>query len=248
MNKTIACEYDIFDGITLNANTLPNNPIELERVLECCLTEFEARNKRIVWITLSIDQSHLISVFTEKQFHFHNCHDDRLTLTRCLKNSNDIPFKPTHTIGAGAVVTLGDSILVVKETLSSSKGYKLPGGHMELGESIAETAVREVHEETGINARFCSVNGLVNKFPYRFEKANIYFVCRLEAITQEIQIHHPDEIAEAKWINIQEYLGDANNGEFNRAAARAGFYSTGMQIQDVATMTKTADKREVLFS
>lgn len=248
MKQTIDYDSDIFDGITLKAHSLPNSVQELCQVLDHLLEQFKAQKKRIVWVTLSIQQAHFIQTFTDRQFHFHNCHDDNLTLTRCLQGISEIPFKPTHTIGAGAVVTSGNKILVVKERLMSSKGFKLPGGHMELGESIAATAIREVWEETGIRARFVSVNGLVNKFPYRFDKANIYFVCRLAALTQDIHIHQPEEIQEAKWIDIQEYLEDPDNAEFNRQAAQAGFYKDGMTLKELNSRLNTTDKREVLFS
>lgn len=40
------------------------------------------------------------------------------------------------------------------------QGYTLPGGHIELGESIVDAVVREVREETGLtvlNPRLCGV-------------------------------------------------------------------------------------------
>lgn len=40
------------------------------------------------------------------------------------------------------------------------KGYTLPGGHIETGESIVDAVVREMKEETGLtilNPRFCGV-------------------------------------------------------------------------------------------
>jgi 8-oxo-dGTP pyrophosphatase MutT (NUDIX family) len=50
----------------------------------------------------------------------------------------------------------GEEILLIRR--SDNGNYSLPGGALELGESIAETAVRETQEETGIR---CEVTGLV---------------------------------------------------------------------------------------
>jgi 8-oxo-dGTP pyrophosphatase MutT (NUDIX family) len=59
---------------------------------------------------------------------------------------------------ANAVVTdrEGRRILMIRR--SDNGNWAVPGGAMDLGESIAETAVRETLEETGIH---CRVTGLV---------------------------------------------------------------------------------------
>lgn len=246
--NSIRFEHDEFAGIIIDSSSLSNAPTELHMSLKYCLTIFARQNKRIIWVTLNISQSHLVPVFTDNQFHFHNCSDNSLTLTRSLVENNEIPFKPTHTIGAGALVKSGQNILVIKESLSKSKGYKLPGGHVDLGENITDAAIREVHEETGITAKFKSINGLLSKFPYRFDKANIYFVCCMEAVTLEINIQRPAEIADAKWVNVDSYLADSIHSEFNKAAVRSGFYGEGMPLFNVKTNITQTDKREVFFT
>jgi 8-oxo-dGTP pyrophosphatase MutT (NUDIX family) len=47
-------------------------------------------------------------------------------------------------------------ILLIRRT--DNDNYSLPGGSLDLGESIAQTAVRETEEETGIR---CEITGLV---------------------------------------------------------------------------------------
>lgn len=56
------------------------------------------------------------------------------------------------------VVVVNDAgqILLIKRT--DNGNWSLPGGAMELGESIADSAAREVQEETGID---CEITGLV---------------------------------------------------------------------------------------
>ena len=245
--QTLIYQEDQFDGIIIQGASLPSSTADAKSILERHLGIFAEQNKRIIWVSLDIAQAHLISVFTQQSFHFHNCSDNNITLTRSLVENNEIPFKPTHTIGAGALVKRGSDILVIRETISHSTGFKLPGGHLELKESIEEAAQREVIEETGIKARFLSINGLLSKFPYRFEKANIYFVCQMEAITTDIHIDRPEEIAEAKWVNIEEFLADPQNGEFNKAAVRAGFYGHGLQPVDIPTC-RANEKRNAYFA
>jgi 8-oxo-dGTP pyrophosphatase MutT (NUDIX family) len=65
---------------------------------------------------------------------------------------------PNTIVPAVNVIVAGDDgrILLIRRT--DNDRFALPGGAMDLGESIAETAVRETREETGIAVQ---VTGLV---------------------------------------------------------------------------------------
>jgi ADP-ribose pyrophosphatase YjhB (NUDIX family) len=52
--------------------------------------------------------------------------------------------------GAGAVVVAGDGVLFVRQRRGYGVHWELPGGYDEAGESLEETAAREVAEETGV--------------------------------------------------------------------------------------------------
>jgi 8-oxo-dGTP diphosphatase len=59
-------------------------------------------------------------------------------------------------------ISQGDSILMVKQNYG--KGYwSLPGGVVELGESLEAGAIREVKEETGLDIRIQEVIGIYSK-------------------------------------------------------------------------------------
>ncbi|MEM2194208.1 MAG: NUDIX hydrolase [Candidatus Methanomethylicia archaeon] len=56
-------------------------------------------------------------------------------------------------VGVGVVVIdESNRILLVKRKYPPGAGkWSIPGGHLELGESLYEAAIRELYEETGIN-------------------------------------------------------------------------------------------------
>ncbi len=61
----------------------------------------------------------------------------------------------------GAVVVRDRSVLVVRMTYSPTQGqYMLPGGVVESGETMEETVVREVREETGVETRSVGIFGV----------------------------------------------------------------------------------------
>jgi ADP-ribose pyrophosphatase YjhB (NUDIX family) len=61
--------------------------------------------------------------------------------------------KANKLVPAASAIVLDDAdrILLLKRT--DNEYWSIPGGGMEPGESIAETVIREVREETGIEAR-----------------------------------------------------------------------------------------------
>ena len=64
-------------------------------------------------------------------------------------------------VGIGVIIRRNDTVLMLKRTGSHGEGtWSLPGGHLEFGEELADCAIREVYEETGlrvVNARFAAL-------------------------------------------------------------------------------------------
>ena len=72
-------------------------------------------------------------------------------------NDPDAP-QANSVVPSANVIVVGDDARILLIRRTDNDNYSLPGGALDLGESIADTAVRETEEETGIQ---CKVTGLV---------------------------------------------------------------------------------------
>ncbi len=60
-------------------------------------------------------------------------------------------YPPTPLMGVGGLVLDKGKVLLVKRAKDPSRGeWSIPGGLVELGETLHQAVVREVHEETGL--------------------------------------------------------------------------------------------------
>lgn len=63
-------------------------------------------------------------------------------------------YPPRPVTAVGAIVILGESVLLVRRGQAPQIGlWSLPGGGLELGESVRDGVAREVREETGLEVR-----------------------------------------------------------------------------------------------
>lgn len=55
-----------------------------------------------------------------------------------------------HQIRVAGVLVEDGALLVVRQRVSAERGWSLPGGRVEAGETLGEAVVREMKEETGL--------------------------------------------------------------------------------------------------
>lgn len=92
-----------------------------------------------------------------------------------------------------------DSYLLQDRVKKDWKGYTLPGGHIETGESIVDAVVREMKEETGLTIKAPRLCG-VKQFPI---EGGRYIVFLFETDQFEGKLVDSDE-GKMHWVKITE--------------------------------------------
>ena len=74
-------------------------------------------------------------------------------------NDPSAPSANSLVVGSSAVLTDGEGRILLQRR-SDSGNWALPGGAMDIGESFAQSAIREVKEETGFDVRIDRIIGI----------------------------------------------------------------------------------------
>jgi len=204
---------NVFRGVVVDPNGLCTDP---------ALFSLQLRQSLMAWKADACKVAGFI---------FHHSRPDAVMMTLRLEPDAVIPPYATHYIGAGGLVlNAQQELLVVTERVHRHRHphyYKLPGGALKPGEHIVDAAMREVWEETGIHTRFLALMGFRHWHGYRYGKSDIYFICRLEPLAEEIHIQE-SEIEECMWMDLERYLSDEHVGVFNKQMVAAAVRGEGL--------------------
>jgi mutator protein MutT len=103
-------------------------------------------------------------------------------------------------VGVGAVVVHDDDLLLVRRARPPAVGkWSIPGGHVELGETLAEAVVRELHEETGIEGVCGELVGWVERIAADHHHVILDFSVTVLDRTEPVP---GDDASEAAWVPI----------------------------------------------
>jgi 8-oxo-dGTP diphosphatase len=118
-------------------------------------------------------------------------------------------------VGVGAVVFDGGCVLLVRRAKAPLAGeWSLPGGAVELGETLEEAISREVAEETGLNVVPLQVVKVFDHIDRDSEGRILFhyvlvdFLCQIEVEGGEhgAEMHvlqHGSDVSDAKWIPVE---------------------------------------------
>ena len=113
-------------------------------------------------------------------------------------------------VGVGAVIIEGDRVVLVRRGHPPLAGeWSVPGGVLEVGETLRQAAVREALEETGLRVEVGELLGVYDRILRdaderpRYHYVLIDFLCR--KIAGDFQA--ADDAAEARWFTRAELVG-----------------------------------------
>ena len=137
------------------------------------------------------------------------------------------PYPERPVVGVGAVVLDGDRVLLIKRGHAPLKGqWSLPGGGVEIGETLEQAIAREVTEETGLTVDVGPIVEVLDRIS-RDEEGRVEhhfvlvdFVCRsLGGV-----LRGASDADDAKWVALSELtryeVAPVTIGVIRKAASR----------------------------
>jgi 8-oxo-dGTP diphosphatase len=111
-------------------------------------------------------------------------------------------------IGVGAVVIDGNKVLLVRRGQEPLKGeWSLPGGALELGETLQQGVVREVLEETGLTVVPAGIVEVLDRITQddlsgriRYHYVLVDFLCHVASGA----LRGGSDAEEARWVGQEE--------------------------------------------
>ncbi len=119
--------------------------------------------------------------------------------------SREYPDRPF--VGVGVVVWRGDEVLLIERGKGPRTGsWSLPGGMQELGETVRETAQREIREETNIEIEVTALLDVVD-LVRRDDDGRVHFHYTLVDFTAEWRSGEAvagTDAAAVRWVRLED--------------------------------------------
>jgi len=107
------------------------------------------------------------------------------------------------------MVYRGEELLLQNRVKTDWRGYCFPGGHVEPGESIVDSVIREIKEETGLTISHPHLCG-IKQFPIDGGRYLVFF---FKTETFEGELRSSDE-GKMEWIHRKDLPGIPTVSDF----------------------------------
>jgi mutator protein MutT len=118
---------------------------------------------------------------------------------------------PQHPIvGVGAIIIEDGRVLLIKRGKAPLLGeWSIPGGMLELGETLRQGAEREALEETGVTVRATDLLGVFDRIVPDDSKGTLYHYVLVDFLCHRISgdAFAAGDASEARWFALTELDG-----------------------------------------
>jgi ADP-ribose pyrophosphatase YjhB (NUDIX family) len=125
-------------------------------------------------------------------------------------HDREAPAANSLVVGSSAVVMNSEGHILLQRR-SDSGNWALPGGAMDIGETFAQSAIREVKEETGFDVRIERIVGIYSDpahvFAYEDGEVRQEFNICLACTIVSGELHVSSESHDVRFFSIDEVAG-----------------------------------------
>ncbi|BEQ15271.1 NUDIX hydrolase [Desulfoferula mesophila] len=136
-------------------------------------------------------------------------------------------------VGVGAVVLSGDQVLLVQRGREPSKGiWSIPGGGVELGESLVQACAREVAEETSLDVEVGPVVEVIERILHDSQGRVEYHYVLVDFLCYALPLEPTagDDAAAALWTGLEGLDGFKLTPDTHRVILKAARLAQGEGI------------------
>jgi ADP-ribose pyrophosphatase YjhB (NUDIX family) len=130
-------------------------------------------------------------------------------------------------IGVGALIFGGDQVLLVRRGSEPALGkWSLPGGLVELGETLESAVCREVLEETGLEVRIADVVAVLDRIIYDDERNVQYHYVLLDFLCHPVRgmVTAGSDVTACSYVSLEDLplypLTDGTEAVIRRAFSK----------------------------
>ncbi len=139
-----------------------------------------------------------------------------------MTDTRKYPDRPY--VGVGAVIVDGGKVLIVKRKSAPLAGqWSLPGGGVELGETLEDSIVREMREETGLEIEVGPVIEVFDRIT-RDDGGDVqYHFVLVDYLCWPVggELHASSDVADARFVDPSELPQYNLTKKANEVIARA---------------------------